>query len=215
MFRPRLTRRDSLRRFAASALAAVATAWLQPVSANLRKRTPSQGEGPFYPVTKPVSVSNDLIHGPGGAVAEGQALRLHGKVVQTNGQALPGARVEIWQCDNRAIYRHPRAAGQGGQDSAFAGYGETVTNASGEYEFLTIVPVAYPGRPPHIHAKVVVPAQGVLTTQLYLGGHPDNASDGLLGMLRSSGKDRLMMMLTRGALPDGSAGKITTYDFVV
>ena len=53
-----------------------------------------------------------------------------------------------------AIYRHHGAPGQGSGDPHFAGYGETVTAEDGSYGFLTIVPVAYPGRPPHIHVKV-------------------------------------------------------------
>ena len=45
--------------------------------------------------------------------------------------------------------------------------GAQVTNDEGVAEFVTIVPGRYPGRTPHIHAKVHLDRRTVLTTQLF------------------------------------------------
>ena len=42
--------------------------------------------------------------------------------------------------------------------------------STGHFRFLTIVPVPYSGRPPHIHVKVKDDGEERLTTQLYLQG---------------------------------------------
>ena len=51
-----------------------------------------------------------------------------------------------------------------------------MTDEQGRYQFRTINPVAYPGRTPHIHVKVLTRSTE-LTTQFYLDGHPDNPRD--------------------------------------
>jgi len=53
-------------------------------------------------------------------------------------------------------------------DPEFRGAGASLTAADGRYQFVTIVPVPYTGRPPHIHAKVFVGGQEQLTSQIYL-----------------------------------------------
>ena len=61
--------------------------------------------------------------------------------------------------------------------------GAEVTADAG-YSFRTIRPVAYPGRTPHIHFKVSAPGVGRLTTQMYLAGETQNATDGVLSRIR-------------------------------
>jgi len=53
-------------------------------------------------------------------------------------------------------------------DANFTGRGATYTTVNGEYEFTTIVPVPYTGRPPHIHTKVFYAESERLTSQIYL-----------------------------------------------
>ena len=55
----------------------------------------------------------------------------------------------------------------GPRDENFQGYGQVRTDASGGYAFRTIRPVAYSGRPPHIHFLVSHPRYRKLVTQLY------------------------------------------------
>lgn len=135
-------------------------------------RTGSDSEGPFYPVV-PIPLNSNLVMGDG---VSGEMLRLHGRVLDTDGNPQPDLRVEIWQCDANSIYRHPAAGDQSGADSLFRGFGAVVTDSAGAYGFDTIVPVAYPGRPPHIHAKLWRADEQLLTTQIYLQGErgPDS-----------------------------------------
>ena len=96
-----------------------------------------------------------------------------------------GATIEIWQCDANGVYLHSGSAGgHEKQDSNFQGYGRFLTASSGAYLFRTIKPVPYTGRTPHIHAKVRINGRELLTTQLYIKGHPGNEKDMLYGRLR-------------------------------
>jgi protocatechuate 3,4-dioxygenase beta subunit len=148
--------------------------------------TPGQTEGPFYPVSFPADVDNDLVRVTGQkAQAIGQVTHLSGRVLDRRGEPVRGARVEIWQCDANGIYDHPRQPGLQRRDRAFQGYGRTEA-PDGRYSFRTIRPVAYPGRTPHIHFKVHAPGAGHLTTQMYFAGEPRNATDGILSRIRNA-----------------------------
>lgn len=130
--------------------------------------TPADVEGPFYPTRLPADADGDLVRLAGAArEAEGRRLHIRGTVRATDGTALSGAAVEIWQTDARGNYIHPQGAIAGARDEAFQGYGRTVADAAGAYSFRTILPVAYRGRPSHVHFRVTAAGRRVLTTQLY------------------------------------------------
>lgn len=142
--------------------------------------TPAQTEGPFYPVSFPVDLDNDLVQVRGQAAqAMGTVLHLNGRVLNRDGKPAPGALVEIWQSDSMGIYDHPRQSGRDKRDPAFQGYGRMTADASGTYTFRTLKPVAYPGRTPHIHLKVATGSGTMLTSQFYIAGEPQNERDGL------------------------------------
>lgn len=144
--------------------------------------TPGQSEGPFYPTDFPMDTDHDLVRVTGRAAeAMGQVTHVTGRVLDRKGQPIRGAAVEIWQCDARGIYRHPRAPQSASFDDAFQGYGRTEVLPDGTYRFRTIKPVPYTGRAPHIHFAVRVPHVGLrFVTQMYVEGEPLNARDGLL-----------------------------------
>jgi protocatechuate 3,4-dioxygenase beta subunit len=147
--------------------------------------TPGQTEGPFYPLSFPVDMDADLVLVKGQAArAMGQITHVSGRVLNRRGEIVHGAALEIWQCDANGIYHHPRAPGHARHDRGFQGYGRTQVDAAGRYAFRTIRPVAYPGRTPHIHFKVHAPGLGRLTTQLYIAGEPQNATDAVLNAIR-------------------------------
>jgi len=150
--------------------------------------TPAQTEGPFYPTDWAGDVDNDLVRVTGEAArAQGQITHVLGRMLDSSGAPLPGAAVEIWQCDATGIYRHPRDTHWlRERDAGFQGRGRTRAGADGGYTFRTTKPVAYPGRTPHIHFKVHAPGAGRLTTQMYVAGEPRNAADGLLNAIRSA-----------------------------
>ncbi len=138
--------------------------------------TPPQSRGPFYPIEYPLDSDNDLVRVKGRAAqAMGEVTHLIGRVLDRRGKPVPGARVEIWQCDAGGVYHHP---GDGGRpDEDFQGYGRTVAGRDGGYRFRTIKPVPYPGRAPHIHIAVRAGGFDELVTQLYIAGHKLNGRD--------------------------------------
>ncbi|RXJ74444.1 protocatechuate 3,4-dioxygenase [Veronia nyctiphanis] len=131
------------------------------------RKTPTapQREGPFYPV-KDIPLSNNLVISKKAIL--GDVMSLEGKITNRAGDVISGARVEIWQCDAQGIYDHPRQPGYTRFDPAFTGFGATNTDSSGRYQFTTMLPYPYPGRPPHIHVKIWIGNEEKLTTQLYL-----------------------------------------------
>jgi protocatechuate 3,4-dioxygenase, beta subunit len=175
--------------------------WLNRSAANAASMlppTPRQTPGPFYPLSFPQDADNDLIHvaGQPGA-AQGTATWITGRILDPNGRPVPGARVEIWQCDAHGRYHHVRD-GRADQprDENFQGYGATTTDSSGAYQFLTIKPVPYPGRTPHIHFAVSGHRFERFVTQMYVAGDPGNARDPLLvGIRDPAARDRLLVAL--------------------
>jgi len=178
--------------------------------------TPGQTEGPFYPVSFPADTDNDLVRVTGQqAQAMGQVTHLAGRILDKRGEPVLGARVEIWQCDARGIYHHPQQPGLQRRDTAFQGYGRTDVAADGRYSFRTIRPVAYPGRTPHIHFKVHAPGTGRLTTQMYVAGERQNATDGVLNRIRNT-RAREGLIVRLEAAGDVEAGALKgNFDIVL
>ena len=169
--KPSIARRTLVR---AAGLAALAPS--AGILAALRA-TPRQTAGPFYPVEIPLDADADLVQVEGmSRPATGIIAHVTGRVVDTGGNPVSGAKVEIWQCDAFGAYKHPRDRGDISEPE-FQGYGFTGTSEPGEFRFRTIRPVRYPGRTPHIHARISAPGMAVLTTQFYLEGEAQNASD--------------------------------------
>ena len=183
----------------AGILAAAAPAWLNSAWAQARRLepTPSQTEGPFYPVTLPADSDFDLLRNGNVDYRHGQPAWVEGTVLDTAGKPVAGAVVEIWQCDHAGHYHHP---GDGGRaDPAFQGFGRVTVGAEGRYRFRTLRPVAYSGRAPHIHAKVRLGRRELLTTQLYVSGDADNERDGIWRRLSPAGRAAVTVPFTPGA----------------
>jgi protocatechuate 3,4-dioxygenase beta subunit len=150
-----------------------------PADAASLAPTPPQTTGPFYPLTLPLDADNDLVEVAGRPEwAAGTILHLGGRVLDPDGRAVSGARIEIWQCDAFGVYHHPRDR-LAPADPNFQGFGSTAAADDGAYRFRTIEPVPYPGRTPHIHFKITGPGFEPLVTQMYLAGHPLNVEDGI------------------------------------
>ena len=165
------------RRTLASALIIAPTLWLgaraQPILA--KRATPSQSEGPFYPVVFPKDADFDLLRNGEQNYPKGQSAWVEGNVSDLTGKAVAGAQIEIWQCDHDGHYHHP---GDGGKaDKRFQGFGRVTAGSDGSYRFRTLKPAAYAGRTPHIHVKVKLGQRELLTTQLYVAGDAGNAQD--------------------------------------
>jgi protocatechuate 3,4-dioxygenase beta subunit len=178
--------------------------------------TPGQTEGPFYPVSFPADMDNDLVRVQGHAAdALGQVTHIGGRVLNKRGEPVRGAMLEIWQCDANGIYNHPRQPGLQRRDAAFQGYGRTEAAADGGYSFRTIRPVAYPGRTPHIHFKVHAPGTGRLTTQMYVAGERQNATDGLLSAIRNAAQRQSVIVRLEPAVALEPGALRGTFDIVL
>ena len=182
-------------------LAVAGTTWLlgsKGSAASTLPPTPAQTPGPFYPLSFPQDSDNDLAHVSGhSGAAKGIITRITGRILDPNGRPVSGARIEIWQCDANGRYHYVRDSGvDQPRDRNFQGYGTTTTDLTGGYQFLTIKPVPYPGRTPHIHFAVSGRGFERFITQMYVAGEPRNATDPvLMDVPDPAARDRLMVAL--------------------
>ena len=168
--------------------------------------TPSQAEGPFYPVEKPADRDNDLVVVAGGSVeAAGEEMLLSGRLLYTDGDPVAGATIEIWQVDTNGVYLHPDDPGLAQRDGNFQGYGESVTDETGEWSFRTINPGYYEPRPRHIHFKVVIDDAVVLTSQIYFSDDPEASGE----------SPSLVAAVTRDIYAQGGVVLRVTHDIVL
>lgn len=169
--------------------------------------TPSQTEGPFYPVQLPTDSDNDLLRNGTLNHQGGEPAWVEGTVADLRGRPLAGAVVEIWQCDQSGHYHHP---GDGGRaDPAFQGFGRVQADSEGRWRFRTLRPVPYSGRTPHIHLKVKQGTRELLTTQVYIQGAPGNERDFLWRSLAQEDRAALTRPFERG--PDGWRTRFPIY----
>lgn len=181
---------NTVTRRAAIAIASVQTL-LTVRPAMAATPTPAQTSGPFYPPQSDRFDDQDwdLVKIEGQVrEAGGEILNLFGEVLDFNGNPVAGAVVEIWQCDANGRYLHSADSADGPRDPAFQGFGKVVTGEEGRYRFRTIRPVAYPGRTPHIHARVVRPDGRELVTQIYVLNEPANQKDWIFRSLGATGQ---------------------------
>jgi protocatechuate 3,4-dioxygenase beta subunit len=115
----------------------------------------------------------------------GERIIVAGRILDEDERPVAGTLLELWQCNSSGRYLHSRDQHNAPLDPNFTGVGQVVTNARGEYRFLTIKPGAYPWRntpnawrPAHIHFSVFGPAFATrLVTQMYFPGDPLLALD--------------------------------------
>lgn len=116
---------------------------------------PEQTEGPYFVDERlhRVDIRSDPTDG---SVSPGTPLELRfnvSRVVDGRCVPVPGAHVDVWQCDHSGTYsdvRDPRFDSTGRK--FLRGY--QVTDAAGAVAFTTIYPGWYQGRAVHIHFKV-------------------------------------------------------------
>ena len=138
-------------------------------------------EGPYYRPGAPAWKAPD---------DAGEKLAVSGKVMDQDCNPIPRAVIDFWQAD----------AGGNYDGEGYNLRGKVTAGADGAYHLDTIVPGKYEPRPRHIHAKVWVNENELLTTQLYI---VDNDRDQYV-------KDSLIMHPVR---QNGTLA--ATFDFVV
>jgi catechol 1,2-dioxygenase len=175
-------------------------------------------EGPYYVPGSPVLQSPATL--PQREDEAGIPLLFQGRVTSVNGDALPGAHVEIWHADDAGFY------------SQFAPgipewnlRGTVVADHQGFYQINTLQPAPYQiptdgacgqlisaagwhaWRPAHLHLKVSAPGHQLITTQLYF-----TADDHLSDDIASAVKPELVLDPKPSANGDG---RDVSYDFVL
>ena len=135
-------------------------------------------------------------------------LQLEGRVTDSSGKVVSGAAIEIWQTDSEGIYLHPADPRFSDRDPNFQFFGISETDASGRYQFTTLLPGEYGSRPRHIHFKVKIEGRVVLTSQFYFA---DEAAPGLSA---AGPRSRLTLPLTSTEI-DGASALAATGDIVI
>lgn len=165
-------------------------AYLYPDYKSTLKRSPSQPlitiphslsevTGPVYGHSRIAPVDADLTRQHAGEPI-GERIVVSGRVLDESGRAVPHTLVEIWQCNAAGRYIHAKDQHPAPLDPNFTGAGRLVTDANGEYRFVSIKPGAYPWRnhvnawrPAHIHFSLFGPSFVTrLVTQMYFPGDP-------------------------------------------
>jgi protocatechuate 3,4-dioxygenase beta subunit len=132
------------------------SAWEEGM-AKAAKPTPREVLGPFYKKGAPNQRS---LHVPG---TPGFPLRVTGKVTNTRGEKVPGAKVEIWQADHAGYY----------DLEGFRYRAALLIDSASDYAVDTILPGHYDDRPAqHIHYMISAPGHKTLVTQAYFATDP-------------------------------------------
>jgi protocatechuate 3,4-dioxygenase beta subunit len=124
--------------------------------------TPEVTGGPYY--FDPGLERADITEG----TQAGVATKVRLQIVDATCKPIEGARVDIWHCNAIGLYSgYPNQPG--GVDTSGETFlrGTQFASASGIVEFETIYPGWYPGRTTHIHFKVFLDQQTVLTGQIF------------------------------------------------
>ncbi len=120
--------------------------------------------------------------------AAGQVVHVMGRVLNTAGEPVTGARIEIWQANSHGRYTHPSDDNPAPLDPNFEGYANLVTDARGplslqDHQARRAYPAGGGMRPPHIHFDVAGRTNR-LVTQMYFPGEQLIENDSVVGMRR-------------------------------
>jgi protocatechuate 3,4-dioxygenase, beta subunit len=131
----------------------------------------------------------------------GERIIVGGRVLDSGGRPIPHTLVEVWQANAAGRYAHEVDRHSAPLDPNFTGAGRCLTDAEGNYRFVTVKPGAYPWknhanawRPAHIHFSVFGRAfADRLVTQMYFPGDPLFAHDPIFQSVRDTkARERLI-----------------------
>jgi len=153
--------------------------------------------GPFFVEGSPeIELGADMAFG-----APGQPCWVEGTVTDTEGNPLPGARIEVWEADQDGRYDVQY------DDGRRAARAHLYTDDQGGYRFWGLTPTPYPipddgpvgkmltavGRSPyrasHLHFMVTADGHRRLVTHIFPAGDPIGRKDTVFGVKTSLIKD--------------------------
>ena len=110
----------------------------------------------------------------------GERIVVAGRLTDEDGKPIPNALIEIWQSNAAGRYAHKGDQHNAPLDPNFTGNGRVLTDAHGNYRFVSIKPGSYPWRnhanawrPAHIHFSLFgLGYLSRLVTQMYFPGDP-------------------------------------------
>ena len=150
--------------------------------------------GPFFVDTAPqIEQGGDIAEG-----STGQPAWVEGTVTDTDGNPVPGARIEVWESDEDGFYDVQY------DDGRTHGRAHLFTDEDGSYRFWAMTPVPYPiphdgpvgqmlqavGRSPlraaHLHFMVTAPGMRTLVTHIFVDGDEQiEIGDSVFGVKQS------------------------------
>jgi len=156
------------RRFFKSMAAASAGFTLSGYLAEALTQSPIVTQGPYYPLADdiPLDKDNDLVQlSDNLTAAAGLVTTITGRVLDTNGNPIKNALVELWHADREGDYLYSTGLGRNAAcDANFAGFGQFLTGSSGAFKFRTIKAGLYTGRTRHYHWGVTLPGRTTRST---------------------------------------------------
>ena len=155
--------------------------------------TPSQTAGPFLHLGLTDHRSISRMAGEG---VKGELIALTVRLLDSDGDAIPDAMIELWQADSSGNYANSSHSAP----RAFNGFGRMATGEDGACTFETIMPGRVPGpegtlQAPHINLSIL--GRGIqkrLATRVYFERNAANNEDPILALVP---KDRRTTLLAR------------------
>jgi len=174
--------------------------------------TSSSVLGPFHVSNPPpLAIGGDMKRD-----FQGEVLLVEGRVLNTDGDPIAGAEIDIWQTAPNGMY-----SSQDPDQDIHSFHALMTTDANGRYAFTTVRPVSYtvpddgpvgeilraagrhPWRPSHLHYIISAKGYRTLVTEVFPDDDPYLDQDTVFGV-----RDDLVMKYVpqpAGSFPDGFA----------
>ncbi len=177
----------------------------QTAEAQAHKPTSAEVLGPFFRKGAP---DQRILRAPGDP---GFPLKVSGRVLNTKGQLVEGAKVDLWHADHGGQY-----------DTKGYQYRAKISpDPKGIYDVETVMPGHYADRPAqHIHYLIAAPGHKTLITQVYFATDPffEGDPDKNWNKRRIAGNKELVLpvkLFEGGSTPAQPAHAEITFDIVL
>ncbi len=180
------------------------------------RKTPSRFFSADLSIPNEFSLSNNLVKKVGAFYrAFGEIIILQGRITDSFNVPISGAVIQIWQANSAGKYHTLLENDSGYVDKYFNMSGKSITDNLGNYYFITVMPGKTAGRAPHINANISHEKFGMLETEIYFKGHPDNAKDYQFLAYEKWEREKLSAPVKYSNILDAKSIKIFTFNIVL